>query len=267
MPEQDGTFGNVTDEDRQWYREHLPNKLVRAAALHNHAEMGWRKMQGEISAADPFGISKAKRGSKTSMSVLLSLEQTGAAALVAVCDEVGGFEMPDPGESFETPWGRSCDIYLNGQPIGRADRLSTESVNPNPRNNSVQGGDREGEMITEVEVAPGETVRLPEPVSKSWYEGKIKLESEIPPFGDDDVPRVGEPGDLSFSVPVKNKLVPLNVDEINPGNPRHATTYKCRERPAGPPRYNCVNWARILPREEAEEEFKLGQVRKDLLLV
>jgi hypothetical protein len=268
MAKTDGTFGGVTEKDLAWYRERIPNKIVRAAAIRNHKTKGWRKLEDLISAAGVFGISKAKRGSKASMAALLALEETEAVGLVAVCDKVGGFGLPErPGDPIPKPWGERCDLYLNGREMGSVDRVFTRDVDGREDTFSVAGGLREEELIREIEVN-GHTYTLPEPINNSYLWGTISLLRESDRFGDQDPPLDGE-GALTFEIPLKNKMVDLPVDEVNLSDAKFSKTFDCRVEGEGGEveSYNCVNWLRLLPREMAVEEYKLDQTKRDLLLL
>jgi len=134
---------DFTNEDNEWYDEHIPNPITRDMAIKIHTNLGWDAIRNSLLTRRPFGISKVRDGSKRDMAFLLAQELTGATSLVAACDNVGGFNKKG------VPYGSNCDIFLNGKKIATVDNIVGTDVQ-NDKGLGVLRGLKQGtEKITD----------------------------------------------------------------------------------------------------------------------
>lgn len=261
---------SFTENDEDWYDSIFPNKIVRNKAKLFHLGDDWRHLEDVIRDNDAYGIGKAKRGGKKSMSALAAIADSNASDMVAVCDKIVGF--PYKGRiGDDKPYGEKCDLYLNGFHLGNVDKIEGTSINASKDPIAI-GNIRESETVkVKHEVIDGKFKKIP--IKYDFYKGNLTL--HIPDKSDTSYGKreFKLKGDVTMDLPVITRsLDGIGDEELDDNNlldkDKYRYTYPCQilsenNQVQG---YKCVNWVKFMTRDKASDLFDINKSNEKLVV-
>lgn len=231
----------LSEDDKEWYDKAIPNNLVRNRAIEIHQTMSWKKIRNLLMDMESHGRGKAyKNGTKRNMAALAALDDTKATSMVAVCEDISGFDGPirerdeDGNRSFNIPMptGRECELFMNGRRTGHIRKIEgdTKSIRVDYQRNALQGAIRDSTSILLDQYDPPRRI-----TGVSYYGGEFRIDGGEYSSGQSKVS-----GDLVI-------------------NARHKTDLSASEeflcRRGEDPGFECVNWVNFFTPEEAREIY------------